>query len=154
MLGSVSRVARSRVAVSVAKSGVSGASASVSGASRSSVWARSALPAALVAGSSQAQMAGASVRWMSSGKGEDEGSHPDFAAQSKVTTSDSDELQEFLTDAVKTNDVLLFMKGTPHNPRCGFSARVVQVLQAEGVNFSSADVLADAEIREGVKKFS
>jgi monothiol glutaredoxin len=46
------------------------------------------------------------------------------------------------------------MKGTPEEPRCGFSFQVVRVLHAEGVDFDAVDVLADAEIREGVKSFS
>ena len=52
------------------------------------------------------------------------------------------------------NDVLLFMKGTPVFPQCGFSAAVVQVLSELGVKFKSVDVLKDAEIRQGIKEFS
>lgn len=55
---------------------------------------------------------------------------------------------------VKTNDVVLFMKGTPDAPRCGFSGQVVQVLQYLGVSYKAVDVLADPEIREGVKEYS
>ncbi len=50
--------------------------------------------------------------------------------------------------------VLLFMKGNPMFPQCGFSARVVQILKHSGVNFSSVNVLEDPEIREGIKAFS
>lgn len=50
--------------------------------------------------------------------------------------------------------VMLFMKGTPLFPQCGFSARVVQILKQAGVTFSSVNVLEDAEIREGIKAFS
>lgn len=50
--------------------------------------------------------------------------------------------------------VMLFMKGTPLFPQCGFSARVVQILKQVGVAFSSVNVLEDAEIREGIKAFS
>ena len=59
-----------------------------------------------------------------------------------------------IKDKVDTNDVVLFMKGTPVAPQCGFSAAVVQVLNALGVKFSSVDVLVDAEIREGIKSYS
>jgi monothiol glutaredoxin len=55
---------------------------------------------------------------------------------------------------VAENDVLLFMKGTPVFPQCGFSAAVVQVLSELGVKFKAVDVLKDAEIRQGIKEFS
>ena len=50
--------------------------------------------------------------------------------------------------------VMLFMKGTPLFPQCGFSARVVQILKHAGVAFSSVNVLEDPEIRDGIKQFS
>jgi monothiol glutaredoxin len=52
------------------------------------------------------------------------------------------------------NKVVLFMKGTKNFPQCGFSARAVEVLKREGVSFETVNVLADPEIREGVKEFS
>jgi monothiol glutaredoxin len=52
------------------------------------------------------------------------------------------------------NDVVLFMKGTPVFPQCGFSATLVQVLSLMGVKFKGIDVLADSDVREGVKSFS
>ena len=55
---------------------------------------------------------------------------------------------------VAENDVLLFMKGTPVMPQCGFSAAVVQILSEVGVKFKAVNVLADAEIRQGIKEFS
>jgi len=55
---------------------------------------------------------------------------------------------------VKDHDVLLFMKGTPTSPQCGFSAQAVAILQAEGIDFSSADVLASNEVRNAIKEFS
>ena len=55
---------------------------------------------------------------------------------------------------IAENDVLVFMKGTPVFPQCGFSAAVVQVLSELGVKFKSVDVLKDAEIRQGIKEFS
>jgi monothiol glutaredoxin len=50
--------------------------------------------------------------------------------------------------------VLLFMKGTPMFPQCGFSARVVQILKHAGVPFNTVNVLEDPEIRDGIKSFS
>jgi monothiol glutaredoxin len=55
---------------------------------------------------------------------------------------------------VKSNDVVLFMKGTPVFPQCGFSAAVVQILTEMGVKFKSFDVLKDPELRQGIKEFS
>ncbi|MSO70026.1 MAG: Grx4 family monothiol glutaredoxin [Alphaproteobacteria bacterium] len=55
---------------------------------------------------------------------------------------------------VEKNDVVLFMKGTPVFPQCGFSAAIVQVLTQLGVKFKGINVLEDAEIRDGIKKFS
>ncbi|OHC76023.1 MAG: monothiol glutaredoxin, Grx4 family [Rhodospirillales bacterium RIFCSPLOWO2_12_FULL_58_28] len=56
--------------------------------------------------------------------------------------------------ALDENPVLLFMKGSPMFPQCGFSAATVQVLTEAGIKFKSVDVLADMEIREGIKQFS
>ncbi|HKT16524.1 MAG TPA: Grx4 family monothiol glutaredoxin [Stellaceae bacterium] len=55
---------------------------------------------------------------------------------------------------ISENPVLLYMKGTPVFPQCGFSAAVVQILTTVGVKFKGVDVLADPEIREGIKQFS
>jgi monothiol glutaredoxin len=55
---------------------------------------------------------------------------------------------------VAENDVLLFMKGTPVFPQCGFSAATVQILSELGVKFKAVDVLKDPEIRQGIKEFS
>lgn len=55
---------------------------------------------------------------------------------------------------IDSHDVVLFMKGTPVFPQCGFSAVVVQALSNLGVKFSSVDVLQDPEVREGIKAFS
>jgi monothiol glutaredoxin len=52
------------------------------------------------------------------------------------------------------SEVMLFMKGTPLFPQCGFSARVVQILKHAGVPFASVNVLENQEIREGIKEFS
>jgi monothiol glutaredoxin len=63
-------------------------------------------------------------------------------------------VSERIKDIVFGDDVVLFMKGVPAAPQCGFSAAVVQVLSQLGVPFRSIDVLADIEIREGVKTYS
>ena len=55
---------------------------------------------------------------------------------------------------VKSNPVVLFMKGTPVFPQCGFSARVVQVLSHVGVPFKGVNVLEDMEVREGIKAYT
>jgi monothiol glutaredoxin len=55
---------------------------------------------------------------------------------------------------IDASPVVLFMKGNPMFPQCGFSARVVQILKHAGVAFSSVNVLEDPEIREGIKAFS
>ena len=67
---------------------------------------------------------------------------------------DEDEALKLIKQHVEANRVMLYMKGNPSQPMCGFSARVVQVLQAEGVDFSSVNVLDYPTIREGIKKFS
>ena len=65
--------------------------------------------------------------------------------------------QQRIADLVKSNDILLFMKGNASFPMCGFSGRAIQVLKACGVdpkNVKTVNVLDDAEIRQGIKEFS
>ena len=64
------------------------------------------------------------------------------------------DINQRIEGEIGANDVMLYMKGTPMFPQCGFSARVVQILGHMGVPFSSANVLEDAELREGIKQFS
>jgi monothiol glutaredoxin len=59
-----------------------------------------------------------------------------------------------IKDIIGSSDVVLFMKGVPAAPQCGFSAAVVQILSQVGVPFASVDVLSDPEVREGIKEFS
>ena len=59
-----------------------------------------------------------------------------------------------IADIVNTNDVVLFMKGTPLFPQCGFSSRAVAILEHLGVAYESVDVLQDMEVRQGIKAFS
>lgn len=66
----------------------------------------------------------------------------------------SDAVHTSIDSAVKANDVLLFMKGTPTFPQCGFSSVVVQVLDYLGVEYQALNVLEDQEVREGIKAYS
>jgi len=59
-----------------------------------------------------------------------------------------------IEEDVNANPVVLFMKGTPVFPQCGFSAQVVQALSLLGVKFKSFDVLSDDDLRQGIKEFS
>ena len=65
------------------------------------------------------------------------------------------DVQELIKQQVSSHSVVLYMKGTPQFPQCGFSANVVKTLRTCGVeNFFSVDVLANPEIRQGIKEFS
>ena len=59
-----------------------------------------------------------------------------------------------IKDEIESNDIVLFMKGSPVFPQCGFSAAVVQVLSELGTKFKGIDVLEDPGLREGIKSFS
>ena len=63
-------------------------------------------------------------------------------------------MTEQIKQEISENPVVLYMKGTPVFPQCGFSARVVQILTTMGVKFKGIDVLADPAIRQGIKEFS
>jgi monothiol glutaredoxin len=67
-----------------------------------------------------------------------------------TTTTALDQIRE----AVSSNDVVLFMKGTKTAPQCGFSSRVAGVLNYMGVEYADVNVLADSDIRQGIKDFS
>ena len=64
------------------------------------------------------------------------------------------DVSENIKNEISSSDVVLFMKGTPVFPMCGFSATIAQVLSDLGVNFSSVNVLKSDEMREGIKQFS
>lgn len=66
----------------------------------------------------------------------------------------SPELQARLTDLVRSDEVVLFMKGTRDAPQCGFSAALVDVLDRLVSRYSTVDVLSDPEVRNGIKEFS
>lgn len=59
-----------------------------------------------------------------------------------------------ISEIVNSNDVVLFMKGTPLFPQCGFSSKAIAILDHVGVAYDSVDVLQDPEIRQGIKTFS
>ena len=63
-------------------------------------------------------------------------------------------IHDFIANEVNSNDVVLFMKGTPLFPQCGFSSRAIAILEHLGVKYESVDVLQDMEIRQGIKEFS
>ncbi len=64
------------------------------------------------------------------------------------------DINAFIDDKVKNNDVFLFMKGSPDFPQCGFSGQVVQILNYLGVAYDSANVLESAELRDGIKAYT
>lgn len=64
------------------------------------------------------------------------------------------ELQAKIDDLVKQNKIVVFMKGSKLMPQCGFSNNVVQILSTLGVPFETVDILADNEIRQGIKEYS
>ena len=66
----------------------------------------------------------------------------------------TEDIQSRIDELVKTNDVLLFMKGTPLFPQCGFSSRAVAILDHLGVAYETVDVLQDQAIRQGIKDYS
>ena len=63
-------------------------------------------------------------------------------------------IHEVIDKEVKANDVVLFMKGTPEAPMCGFSGRVVQILNHVGVGFKGINVLESSELRQGIKEYA
>lgn len=65
-----------------------------------------------------------------------------------------EDIKKKIESQVNANKVVLYMKGSRDMPQCGFSARVVQILNSYGVDYETVDVLADPEIRQGIKEFS
>ena len=63
-------------------------------------------------------------------------------------------IEQFIDNEVKSNDVVLFMKGTPQFPMCGFSGQVVQILDYIGVPYKGLNVLENDELRNGIKGYS
>src|SRR5687767_8123576 len=69
-------------------------------------------------------------------------------------TRDCMAIEQFIENEVKSNDVVLFMKGTPQFPMCGFSAQVVQILDHVGASYKGLNVLDSDELRQGIKAYS
>ena len=68
--------------------------------------------------------------------------------------NNNDHVSQNIENEINSNEVMLFMKGTPVFPQCGFAARVVDILTKVGVKFGSVNVLESDEMREGIKKYS
>jgi monothiol glutaredoxin len=66
----------------------------------------------------------------------------------------NDQIRDFIQNAIEENRVMLFMKGTPHQPACGFSARTSACLNALGVRYAALDILPDPRIREELSGLS
>ncbi|HVX95098.1 MAG TPA: Grx4 family monothiol glutaredoxin [Polyangia bacterium] len=66
----------------------------------------------------------------------------------------TDQLRQRIADTIAKDRVMLFMKGSPQMPQCGFSAAVVGVLKEVGAKFGSYNILSDPELREGLKEYS
>lgn len=63
-------------------------------------------------------------------------------------------ISEYIDSELKSNDVVLFMKGTPGFPQCGFSGQVVQILDYVGIDYKGVNVLDSNELRQGIKEYS
>ena len=72
---------------------------------------------------------------------------PESARQGK-------DVQEFIKELIDNNDIVLFMKGTPQQPLCGFSANAAGILSSYDPNFTHFDVISDPDVRQGIKDFS
>ncbi len=66
----------------------------------------------------------------------------------------NEEALKFIQEKIQSNDVVLFMKGNPDFPMCGFSGRVVQILKSTGVSFEGINILDDENLRSAIKEYS
>ena len=82
------------------------------------------------------------------------GSHSDFETVRAAVPDTPAGVKAMIQEQVDGNAVMLYMKGTPARPQCGFSQQVCRILHATGVEFASVNVLEDDGIREGIKEFS
>ena len=82
----------------------------------------------------------------------DSDSHKDF--QPKRAVVDDKDVHSLIEKQISENMVMLYMKGTPSQPQCGFSLQTVRILNAVGVDFSSVNVLDYSAIRDGIKAYS
>jgi monothiol glutaredoxin len=76
------------------------------------------------------------------------------ASAAGATRTDFMGIEQFIDNEVKGNDVVLFMKGTPQFPQCGFSGQVVQILDYLGVPYKGLNVLENDDLRNGIKSYS
>ena len=84
-----------------------------------------------------------------------DGSHDDFKPKKKLMVPEGlDAALKLIDGQVKSNDVMLYMKGTPSQPQCGFSSQAVRILNAVGADFSSVNVLEYHSIRDAIKVYS
>ncbi len=85
--------------------------------------------------------------------GQDAPAAPKTTSDHKTRAQGGD-VQSELANLVEVNSIVMFMKGSPQWPQCGFSARAAQILESFGVPFAHVNVLEDPEIRQGIKEFS
>ncbi|CAM6121512.1 unnamed protein product [Calypogeia fissa] len=85
--------------------------------------------------------------------GDDTDSHDDFKPKVKAEKA-TQSVHDNIEQDIKNNPVMVYMKGVPDAPQCGFSAMVVRILKEYDVSYNSRNVLADPELREGIKQFS
>ncbi len=78
----------------------------------------------------------------------------DLSEPSADAATVGEPVRDFIAKTVQDNKVVLFMKGVPDQPRCGFSAVTVQILDHLGADFVGVDVLQDDDLRQGIKSFS
>jgi len=88
----------------------------------------------------------------------DESSHSDFKTvykQAPLTDKEKGEVRKFIEETISSSPVVIFMKGVPDAPRCGFSGLAVSILREEGVtDFKAVNVLEDDDIRQGIKEYT
>lgn len=82
------------------------------------------------------------------------GGQPSSVSDAPAPAGESNPIREAIAEAIEQHDVILFMKGTPDAPACGFSARTVAVLEALETPFAAVDVLGDPRIREELSAIS
>lgn len=78
---------------------------------------------------------------------------PSFSSPFEKSSRSPEDVQREIKETLQNHPIVLYMKGTPHQPQCGFSARVVDILQQTGTKFHSVNVLADHHIRNGIKEY-
>ncbi|KAG2317786.1 hypothetical protein Bca4012_068732 [Brassica carinata] len=84
----------------------------------------------------------------------DSDTHDDFKPTQKVPSGSTDSLKDLVENDVKENPVMIYMKGSPEAPQCGFSSLAVRVLQQYNVPVGARNILADPELKDAVKSFS